>query len=99
MAVSDLNISNKEELLFPVDSELPTIVEQLTVCNVGNTPITLSFFKLFREFSDVRYYVIRSILVDISETFVLEDLRIDINQEFYIGVSGGSCSVTTAYFK
>lgn len=99
MPISDLNVVNQELLLFPKDPKLITVVNELTACNIGSTSLTLSLFKIFRECPEVRYYILNSIDLAVSETFVMNNLRIDINQEFYIGVSGGSCSVSTAYFR
>lgn len=98
MPVLDFNISNKEQLLLASDSLKTIAVQQCNVCNTSISTITISFFKL-NTGNESRFYLINAIQLTQKETFVLENVQLAINQQLYIGVSGGSCSTNLNYFN
>lgn len=96
MAIIDINIVDREQLL--VEVTVPTVIEQVVICNTSPGTITVSLFKLVQG-TETRFYIINAIELAVKETFVLEDTRLESSFNLYVGISGGSASVNLTYFQ
>lgn len=95
MIILNLNITNTDNSLIINNTNNIINLNEISICNV-NIANTINF-SIYRKIGIKNYYILKSIPLKIQQTFLINNLILNIKDDLHILIENGSCDINITY--
>lgn len=95
MIFLNLNITNSDNSLIINNTNNIINLNEISICNTNSTD-TITF-SIYRKVGVKNYYILKSIPLKIQQTFLINDLILNIKDDLHILIENGKCDINIIY--
>jgi hypothetical protein len=95
MVFINLNITDKDVSLLINNTNSVINISEISICNINATD-TISF-SIYKKIGTKSYYILKSIPLKIQQTFLINDLILNVKEDLHILIENGTVDLNITY--
>lgn len=95
MSEISFNITGTQPVvLFTANNDATSLVDNITLCNTSNLPVTLSLYKNNNTEPNKNFYILKGTALAANRTLIINNIVIELGYSVLAVINQGSVDVT-----